>query len=50
MLTRQRQELDDAPHKPQSTVSILIVDDDSTKRFALKTILRFASCSGRNSP
>src|SRR6266851_3308013 len=39
MLTRQRQELDDAPHKPQSTVSILIVDDDSTKRFALKTIL-----------
>ncbi len=39
MLTRQREELDDAPHKPQSTVSILIVDDDSTKRFALKTIL-----------
>jgi two-component system sensor histidine kinase/response regulator len=39
MLTRQREELDDAPHKPQSTVSVLIVDDDSTKRFALKTIL-----------
>jgi len=39
MLTRQREALDDAPHKPQSTVSVLIVDDDSTKRFALKTIL-----------
>jgi signal transduction histidine kinase len=39
MLTRQREELNDAPHKPQSAVSILIVDDDSTKRFALKTIL-----------
>ncbi len=39
MLTRQRQELAGAPHKPQSTVSVLIVDDDSTKRFALKTIL-----------
>jgi signal transduction histidine kinase len=25
--------------KPQSTVNILVVDDDSTKRFALKTIL-----------
>ena len=29
----------EAHNKPLSTVSILIVDDDSTKRFALKTIL-----------
>ena len=38
-MTRPRGGVDESPHKPQSTVSILIVDDDSTKRFALKTIL-----------
>ncbi len=38
-LTSPREHVDESPHKPQSTVSILIVDDDSTKRFALKTIL-----------
>jgi two-component system sensor histidine kinase/response regulator len=31
--------VDESPAKVQPTVSILIVDDDSTKRFALKTIL-----------
>jgi len=39
MMTRPREDVDESTIKPQSTVSILIVDDDSTKRFALKTIL-----------
>jgi CheY-like chemotaxis protein len=29
----------ESPVKTQSAVSVLLVDDDSTKRFALKTIL-----------
>jgi len=39
MKTRLRDDVDAAPKKPHSTVSILVVDDDSTKRFALKTVL-----------
>ena len=39
MMTSPRRGLVESPPRPQSTVSILIVDDDSTKRFALKTIL-----------
>jgi len=39
MMTSPRRGLVESEPKPQSTVSILIVDDDSTKRFALKTIL-----------
>src|SRR6202521_784381 len=39
MMTRPRQDVDESLTKPQSTVSILVVDDDATKRFALKTIL-----------
>jgi two-component system, sensor histidine kinase and response regulator len=39
MMTSPRRGLVEAQPKPQSTVGILIVDDDSTKRFALKTIL-----------
>jgi signal transduction histidine kinase len=34
-----RRDVDESNVKSQSPVSILIVDDDSTKRFALKTIL-----------
>src|ERR1700694_133853 len=39
MMTRPREDVDESLTKPQSTVSILVVDDDATKRFALKTIL-----------
>src|SRR5450759_297135 len=39
MKARLREDVDAAPKKPHSTVSILVVDDDSTKRFALKTVL-----------
>ena len=39
MLTSPRRGLVASAAQPQATVSILIVDDDSTKRFALKTIL-----------
>ncbi len=38
-MTRPLEDLDEALMKPQSTVNILVVDDDATKRFALKTIL-----------
>src|SRR6202049_3531213 len=39
MMTKPREDVDESPPKPQSTVDILVVDDDATKRFALKTIL-----------
>ena len=39
MMTSPRGGFVESPAKAQSAVSILIVDDDSTKRFALKTIL-----------
>jgi two-component system, sensor histidine kinase and response regulator len=39
MMTRPREDVDESPTRQQSTVSILVVDDDATKRFALKTIL-----------
>ena len=39
MMTRPREDVDESPSRPQSTVSILVVDDDATKRFALKSIL-----------
>jgi two-component system sensor histidine kinase/response regulator len=39
MMTSPRRGLVESAAKPQATVGILIVDDDSTKRFALKTIL-----------
>ena len=39
MMTSPRRGLAEAEARPQASVSILIVDDDSTKRFALKTIL-----------
>jgi signal transduction histidine kinase len=39
MMTSPRRGMVEAEPKPQVAVSILIVDDDSTKRFALKTIL-----------
>jgi two-component system sensor histidine kinase/response regulator len=39
MMTSPRRGLVESQPKPQATVSILIVDDDATKRFALKTIL-----------
>ena len=39
MMTSPRRGMVEAEAKPQVAVSILIVDDDSTKRFALKTIL-----------
>ena len=38
-MTQPRGAVDESTAKVQPTVSILIVDDDSTKRFALKTIL-----------
>ncbi len=38
MINRTRDGLDESPQKAPP-VSILVVDDDSTKRFALKTIL-----------
>ena len=38
-MTSPRRGMLEAEAKPQVAVSILIVDDDSTKRFALKTIL-----------
>ena len=39
MMTRPRRGVDESPAKHQPTVSILVVDDDATKRFALKAIL-----------
>jgi two-component system, sensor histidine kinase and response regulator len=39
MMTRPFQGVDESPPTPQSSVGILIVDDDATKRFALKTVL-----------
>src|ERR1700681_3733340 len=39
MMTRPLADVHESLTKPQSTVSILVVDDDATKRFALKTIL-----------
>jgi signal transduction histidine kinase len=40
MMTRPREEdMDESTAKPRLTVNLLIVDDDSTKRFALKTVL-----------
>lgn len=39
MMTSPRRGLMESESKTQPSVSILIVDDDSTKRFALKTIL-----------
>jgi two-component system, sensor histidine kinase and response regulator len=39
MMTRPLEDVHESLTKPQSTVSILVVDDDATKRFALKTIL-----------
>jgi two-component system sensor histidine kinase/response regulator len=39
MMTSPRRGLAESPAKAQSAVSVLIVDDDATKRFALKTIL-----------
>jgi two-component system, sensor histidine kinase and response regulator len=38
-MTRHRDRVDESPDEVQPAVSILIVDDDSTKRFALKTVL-----------
>ena len=38
-MTSPSQTMTASQAKPQSTVNILVVDDDSTKRFALKTIL-----------
>lgn len=39
MMTRPREGVGESPAGSQPTVSILIVDDDSTKRFALKAVL-----------
>jgi len=39
MMTSPSQTMAESQAKPQSTVNILVIDDDSTKRFALKTIL-----------
>lgn len=39
MMTSPRHGVEESQATTQSTVSILVVDDDSTKRFALKTIL-----------
>ena len=40
MMTRPREEdVDELTAKPQVTVNLLIVDDDATKRFALRTVL-----------
>src|SRR6202158_5574665 len=39
MVTRTQHLVDESPAMTQSAVNILVVDDDSTKRFALKAIL-----------
>src|SRR3982074_1759001 len=39
MVTRTQRSVDEAQAMTQTAVNILVVDDDSTKRFALKTIL-----------
>jgi two-component system sensor histidine kinase/response regulator len=39
MMTRPLEDIEDSATRAQSMVNILIVDDDATKRFALKTIL-----------
>jgi two-component system, sensor histidine kinase and response regulator len=39
MMTRPRRQVGEPNEKTQPVVNILVVDDDSTKRFALKTIL-----------
>ena len=39
MMTRPPEGVGEPPGKPPPAVSILVVDDDSTKRFALKTVL-----------
>jgi two-component system sensor histidine kinase/response regulator len=39
MMTSPSQTMAESQARPQSIVNILVVDDDSTKRFALKTIL-----------
>src|SRR6202171_5879976 len=39
MMTSPRRSLVESQPKPQTAVSILIADDDATKRFALKAIL-----------
>src|SRR5258708_23464370 len=39
MMTRQLEYLDDVSMNPQSRVNIVVVEEDATKRFALKTIL-----------
>jgi two-component system sensor histidine kinase/response regulator len=39
MMTRPLADVDESIATPKSTVGILVVDDDATKRFALKTVL-----------
>jgi signal transduction histidine kinase len=39
MMTSPQRGIQESPAKTQSPVSVLLVDDDSTKRFALKSIL-----------
>ena len=39
MITRPMEDVEESATRHQSTVNILIVDDDATKRFALKSIL-----------
>src|SRR3982074_1243540 len=39
MVTRTQRSVDEAQAMTQTAVNILVVDDDSTKRFALKAIL-----------
>jgi two-component system sensor histidine kinase/response regulator len=39
MMTRPRGDVDGPLTQPKSSVGVLIVDDDATKRFALKTVL-----------
>ena len=41
-MTKPLDSIDGSTAKAQPSVSILIVDDDSTKRFALKTVLALA--------